>query len=122
MRWDADKAVLEQSRRLGWKVRVEVPLGEQYDLATRRPVDITVADRDGSPVTALEGRVLTLAPTREGEGGESALVELPHAPGRYRTLAPLTGPGLWDLTIDSARGDIRFIHRERIELAVGGEP
>ncbi len=119
--WDADAAVAAQSRRLGWTVKVEVPAGEHYAVAARRPVDISIGDDEGQPVTALEGRLVAVRPADIRRNGESTLVELPHAPGHYRSLAPLSAPGIWELSIDVHRGDTRFMYTERVVIRGSGE-
>jgi len=120
--WDADAAVLAASERLGWSVQMEIPAGEEYALAAQRPVDITVRDRDGQPVTNLVGRLVAIRPAETRLNGESPLVELPHAPGNYRTLARLPAAGVWQFSLDAHRSEQRFVHTQRVEVAGGGTP
>ena len=120
--WEADAALLAASRRLGWSVQLEVPAGDEYALAELRPVDITVQGRDGLPVTELSGRLVAVRPSDPRLGGESALVELPHEPGHYRTLARLSVAGLWELSLDARRGETRFLYTERVMVAGGSAP
>lgn len=114
--WEADEAVLAASERLGWSARVEVPQGEEYALTLVRPVDVSIRDRDGAPVSALSGRLVAVRPADTRLNGESELVELPYAPGSYRTLAHLPAAGVWELNLDLRRGDEHYVHTERVEV------
>ena len=48
-KWDADEAVEDASRQLGWTVRYELPSGVPHSRGMPRPVDVRVADREGKP-------------------------------------------------------------------------
>ena len=91
--WDADEAVEEASRQLGWSVRYELPADVPHFAGMPRPVDVRVADRDGKPVSGLAGRLFAIRPsdTRLNQTGE--LVALPQAAGSYRTLVRIDAPG-----------------------------
>jgi nitrogen fixation protein FixH len=114
--WDADEAVEQASRQLGWTVRYELPSGVPHFAGMPRPVDVRVADRDGKPVSGLTGRLLAIRPadTRLNQDGE--LVEMPQEPGTYRTLVRLDEPGAWDLRIDVKQGTLRFVHAARLAV------
>jgi nitrogen fixation protein FixH len=114
--WDADEAVEQASRQLGWTVRYELPSGVPHFAGMPRPVDVRVADRDGKPVSGLAGRLLAIRPadTRLNQGGE--LVEMPQEPGTYRTLVRIDEPGAWDLRVDVKQGTLRFVHAARLAV------
>lgn len=114
--WDADQALIEASRQLGWKVNLAIPKGAQYSVGRSRPVDLTVTDSAGQPVSGLVGRLVAIRPSDTRLNSDSALTELPHAPGHYRTLAQLGMPGIWELNLDTRRGDTRFAHSQRVTL------
>jgi nitrogen fixation protein FixH len=118
--WDADEAVEEASRQLGWTVRYELPADVPHYAGMPRPVDVRVADRNGEPVSGLAGHLFAIRPsdTRLNQSGE--LVALPQTPGCYRTLVRLDAPGAWELRIDVRQGSLRFVHAAR--LVVPGEP
>jgi nitrogen fixation protein FixH len=118
--WDADEAVAEASRDLGWTVRYELPSGVPHFQGMPRPVDVRVAARDGKPVSGLVGRLFAIRPsdTRLNQNGE--LVEMPQEPGSYRTLVRLDEPGTWELRIDARQQALRFVHAAR--LSVPAEP
>ncbi len=114
--WDADEAVEDASRQLGWSVRYELPSDVPHFAGMPRPVDVRVADRDGRPVSGLSGHLFAIRPsdTRLNQAGE--LVALPHAPGTYRTLVRIDVPGTWELRIDTTREALRFVHVARLNV------
>jgi nitrogen fixation protein FixH len=117
LQWDADSAVLAASRALGWTVSIDIPRGPELAFAELRPVDVTIADRDGQPVTGLEGQVVTTRAADSRAGGATALVALPQTPGRYRSLARLPQAGQWVVGLDAHLGATRFVFRTLVELA-----
>lgn len=116
LQWDADAAVLAQSRQLGWTVQVEVPSGKQYAVSARRPVDLILRDSASEPVTGLTGRLVAVRPADTRLNSDSPLIELPYAPGHYRTLAQLPAPGVWELHLDARQGSMRFVHAVRVHV------
>ncbi|MBK9089908.1 MAG: FixH family protein [Holophagales bacterium] len=115
--WDADEAVGEASRQLGWSVRYELPEGVPHFPGMPRPVDVRVADRDGNPVSGLTGRLFAIRPsdTRLNQTGD--LIGLPQESGRYRTLVRLDEAGTWELRLDARREALRFVHAARLDVA-----
>ena len=118
--WDADEAVEEASRQLGWSVRYELPADVPHFAGMPRPVDVRVTDRDGKPVDGLAGRLFAIRPsdTRLNQSGD--LVALPQEAGRYRTLVRMDAPGAWEMRIDVRQAALRFVHAAR--LTVPSEP
>lgn len=114
--WDADEAADEASRALGWTVRYELPADVPYVAGMPRPVDVTVADRAGRPVTALAGRLLAIRPSDERLNQRGTLVELPSRAGHYRTLLRLDAPGSWEFRLDTTQQSMRFVHAARINI------
>lgn len=114
--WDADKAQLNASRQLGWSVEIKVPAGKQFAVSERRPVDVTVRDGEGKPVTGLIGRLFAMRPADASLNGVSPLTELPHNPGSYRTLARLSAPGVWEVSLDTHQGETPFVYKTRIDV------
>ncbi len=119
LHWDADEAVKAASAALKWQVQLEVPQDSAFDLAERRPVDLTVHDRDGAPVTGLVGRLFAIRPAETRMNSASDLVALPHAPGHYRTLARLPVAGLWELHLDVHLGNTPFVYTARVNVLKG---
>ena len=119
-RWDADEAVADASRQLGWTVRYELPGDVPHYRGMPRPIDVRVADRDGKPVSGLAGTLFAVRPsdTRLNQSGD--LTELPQRPGSYRTLVLLDEPGAWELRIDARQQTLRFVHTARLTVPEGG--
>jgi hypothetical protein len=114
--WDADEAVEAASRQLGWSVRYELPNDVPHVAGMPRPVDVHVADRDGTPVPGLAGHLFAIrsSDTRLNQSG--VLVALPQAPGSYRTLVRIDAPGAWELRIDVRQDALRFVHAARMTV------
>lgn len=115
--WDANEAVEDASRQLGWTVRYELPSEVPHYPGMPRPVDVRVATREGVPVSGLTGRVLAVRPSDARLSQEGALTELPHAPGTYRTLVRLDEPGAWEVRLDARQQALRFVHATRVTVA-----
>lgn len=115
--WDAGEAVEAASRQLGWSVRYELPSEVPYYPGMPRPVDVHVADRDGTPVSGLSGSLFAIRPsdTRLNQSGE--LMALPQTPGRYRTLIRMDAPGAWEVRIDVRQTALRFVHTARMTVS-----
>lgn len=114
--WDADSAVEEASRELGWTVQYELPADIPHYRGMARPVDVIVADRSGHPVSGLAGRLLAIRPSDTRLNQQGNLVEVPRQPGRYRTLVRLDGPGAWDLRIEAMQQALHFVSATRFSL------
>jgi hypothetical protein len=114
--WDAGEAVEQASRELGWSVRYELPPDVPHVPGMPRPVDVHVADRDGTPVSGLSGSLFAIRPsdTRLNQSGD--LTALPQTPGTYRTLVRIDAPGAWELRIDVRQEALRFVHAARITI------
>jgi len=115
--WDRDSALRGASKQLGWKVRFEVPRGDQYMKGMPRPVDVEVVGSDGQAVSGLSGELVALRPSNQRLNSRGKLTELPHAPGHYRTLVRLAAPGIWELNVDARRGGVRFVHTQRVSIS-----
>jgi nitrogen fixation protein FixH len=118
--WDADEAVEAASRGLGWSVGYELPADVPYVAGMPRPVDVHVADREGRPVAGLAGSFFAIRPSDARLNQTAALVAIPQAPGRYRTLVRIDAPGAWEVRIDVRQGALRFVHAARLALPAGG--
>lgn len=114
--WDADEAVQDGSRQLGWTVRYELPEDVPHYPGMPRPVDVTVADRDGRPVHGLAGHLMAIRPADSRLTQRGVLAALPTVSGSYRTLIRLDQPGTWEFRLDTRQGDRRFVHATRFDL------
>jgi hypothetical protein len=114
--WDANEAVEQASRQLGWSVRYELPSDVPHLPGMPRPVDVRVTDRDGKPVSGLVGHLFAIRPSDTRFNQSGALFALPQAAGSYRTLVRLDAPGTWELRIDARQEALRFIHAARLTV------
>lgn len=114
--WDADEAIEAASRQLGWTVRYELPPGVPHFAGMPRPVDVTVADRDGRPVSGLAGHLFAIRPSDTRLNQSGALTEIPRQAGSYRTLVTLDVPGTWEVRIDATQQSLRFVHVARMDV------
>lgn len=123
--WDADEAAVEASRQLGWTVRYELPHDVPYLPGMLRPVDVSVADRSGRPVSGLAGQLFASRPSDARLNQRGNLVELPARAGSYRTLVRMDEPGAWELHLDARQDAMRFVHTARLRVPspadAGGE-
>lgn len=114
--WDADEAVEETSRQLGWQVRYELPADVPHFPGMPRPIDVLVTDRDGHPVNGLVGQLSATRPSNTRLNQTAGLVEIPQQAGSYRTLITLDAPGAWDVHIDTKQAALRFVHGARLTI------
>jgi len=116
--WDADEAIGEASRQLGWSVRYELPSEVPHLAGMPRPVDVHIADREGKPVSGLAGSLFATRPSDTRLNQTAELVALPQSPGSYRTLVRIDAPGAWDVRIDMRQGALRFVYGARLTVPV----
>lgn len=116
--WDADEAVLDASRQLGWTVRYELPQDVPHLAGMPRPVDVRISNRDGGPVSGLSGELFAIRPSDTRLNQTGSLVELPQAAGNYRTLIRLDEPGAWELRLDTRQQALRFVHVARFTVPI----
>jgi FixH len=119
--WDADEAVAAASRDLGWTVRYELPAGIPHLAGMPRPVDVTVVDRSGQPVSGLAGRLFAIRPADARLNQRGDLVAVPTEAGRYRTLVRVDEPGAWEFRLDATQQSLRFVHAARLDMAADAE-
>lgn len=117
--WDADEAVADASRELGWTVRYDLPSDIPHYPGMPRPVDVRVADREGKPVTGLAGRLFAIRPADTSRNQSGDLTEIPQQAGTYRTLVLLDEPGAWELRIETRQQALRFVHAARLNVPAG---
>jgi len=120
-RWDADEAVAAASRDLGWTVRYELPAGIPHLAGMPRPIDVTVVDRGGRPVSGLAGRLFAIRPADARLNQHGDLVAVPAQAGRYRTLVRVDQPGAWEFRLDATQQALRFVHAARLDVAADAE-
>ncbi|MGE3958625.1 MAG: FixH family protein [Vicinamibacterales bacterium] len=118
--WDADEAVRDASRQLGWHVRYELPDGVPYYPGMPRPVDVTVVDRNGEPVDGLSGQLVAIRAADARLTQRGVLVSIPTGRGSYRTLMRLDQPGTWELRLDAHQHATHFVHEARFDVPAEG--
>jgi nitrogen fixation protein FixH len=116
--WDADRAVEDASRALGWTVRFALPADVPHLAGMPRPVDVTVVDRGGRPVDGLAGQLVAIRPADARLNQRADLVAVPR--GGYRTLVRLDEPGAWDLRLETQQHGRRFVLTTRFTVPGGG--
>jgi hypothetical protein len=114
--WDASEAIEDASRQSGWSVRYALPSDLPIMRGMPRPVDVTVVDRGGRPVSGLAGDLLAIRPSDTRLNQRATLVEMPSHDGRYRTLVRLDHPGAWELRLDTHQDSVRFVHSARVTV------
>lgn len=114
--WDVNEAEKAASLALGWTVRYELPTNVPYMSGMPRPIDVTVVDRAGAPVSDLSGRLFAMRPSNGRLNQEGTLAAIPNEPGRYRTLVRLDESGEWEMRLDANQQSLRFVHAARMQV------
>jgi len=114
--WDADEALQDASRQLGWTVRYELPADVPHYAGMPRPVDVRVADREGRAVSGLAGHVFAIRPSDSRLNQAGVLTELPQQAGSYRALLLVDEPGAWEFRLDARQQQLRFVHAARLSV------
>jgi hypothetical protein len=113
---DGVRAAVERAELRGLRVAVRVgsaPLSEMP-----RPVDVTVTDGAGRPVSGLDGTLTAVRPSDVRLKNRAVLVSVPGRPGQYRLLLRVPVSGLWVFELD-ARQDgesYRVVLREDVRI------
>lgn len=104
---------VEDQNRRGWVVHK----GWLGPVRAGRPgvFQVTVADRNGAPVTAAEIEGGFLRPSDTRLDHRFALAET--APGQYQVELTLPVPGVWDLVLEIRHGD--DLHRMQATTSIG---
>ena len=115
-KWDADEAVQDASRQLGWTVRYEFPEGVPHYPGMPRPIDVIVVDRSGQPIDGLSGQFVAIRPADSRLTQRADLVAIPTVHGSYRTLVRIDETGTWEFRLDTRQQSTRFVHAARIDV------
>ena len=116
LRHDDVSAAVRRAQLRGFRVAVRVgsaPLSEMP-----RPVDVTVTDGSGRPVSGLDGTLTAVRPSDVRLKNRAALVGVPNRPGQYRLLLRVPVPGLWVFELDARQGgeSYRVVLREDVRI------
>ncbi len=114
--FDAHKADLAASARLGWAVTLTP--GSLIDADGRRVFAATLMDAQGQPISGanVSVRLIRLV---DGEIVELQLSPVAERLGVYETLADLPAAGAYQADLVAVRGESRFMDRREIKAAGG---
>ncbi|MEM1270696.1 MAG: FixH family protein, partial [Bacteroidota bacterium] len=115
--WNDTMRVQASTLRLGWQanVRLDDRFGSS-EFNSIRTVLVELSDSAGLPVL-VQGATLRLnRPQLAKAVGEVPLAEVPGTPGQYTALAPISMPGLWDLTVIAGTPDAPFRQTVRLDV------
>ena len=113
---DDVRAAVQRAELRGLRVAIRVgsaPLSEMP-----RPVDVTVTDRAGRPVSGLDGTLTAVRPSDVRLKNRATLVGVPNRPGQYRLLLRVPVSGLWVFEFDARQGgeSYRVVLREDVRI------
>ena len=102
--WDETVALQAASDALGWQAEVVILPSHEAS----RPVEITLRDREGLPITEAQGTIRAFRPHRAEAVAERPLSAVTETPGLYRQAFPIQQAGLWDFEIIATQDSLRF--------------
>lgn len=109
VRFDADQALRQRSKRLGWRVSLEAARTS----AAEATVTAVLVDSTGAPIRGAIVRIAAHAVARSND--VFTATALP-AGDRYLVALPVNRGGLWDLDVEAVRGGERFVATQRLDL------
>lgn len=112
--WDENAEAQATSDRLGWTTTLRVL---PVDSNSLRPVEITVRDGHGAPISGLRGTVRLERPQLAKSVTELPLAADSTEPGVYRLMAPINAAGLWDFHLRATHDGNAYLTviREEVE-------
>lgn len=110
--WEAKQAQDRTNLELGW--RLEAAIGPIDAGQTRRTVEVTLTESDGTPLTGAAVRLETFPNVRAGDILRATLEET--EPGRYEVALPMLRAGVWELRFTAERGRQIFTQTNRSHL------
>lgn len=109
-RMNRELDAMRQQAERGWKADVSVALQNRA-----APINLTLTDRDGRPVTGLAVTARLAHPAITSADRLGAFSE--NGPGVYAAVVPDVQAGAWTLVIEASRnGERVFASRNRITL------
>lgn len=103
--WDAHKADLAASDKLGWTI--ELRPSTTVDGLGQRDLILAVRNDQGRPLTGATAWVVYYHHARAEEWSELELTEV--LPGQYTGPAAMAREGRWEFDVQIERGDERFV-------------
>ena len=113
---DEVRTAVQRAQLRGLRMTVLVGSAPLRELP--RPVDVTVTDRTGQPISGLDGTLTAVRPSDVRLKNRAALVSVPHRPGQYRLLLRVPVSGLWVFELDVRQGGeaYRLVQREDVRI------
>jgi nitrogen fixation protein FixH len=102
--WDETAVQMEENRRLGWEVKVE--LAPVVDGKGDRTMTVLLAESGGSALQGAKLEAFCFHNARRKETLSFELTEI--APGRYSAGQPMSRNGRWTVRLKAVRGDDVF--------------
>ncbi len=103
--------LMEARQRLGWNVNMDPGVTVSGQLAQ---LNVTVADREGAPVTGLGGALQLYRPSDRDQDLSVPVAEV--EPGLYRASYTLPLKGVWDLLLTLRLGEDEYAIEQRISV------
>ncbi len=115
LKYNQEIQAAKQQQALGWTVTTEVRAKDPAaNAAHNADIIVTFLDKEGKPVTGLEGKADFIRPTSEGHDSSAPVAE--QGQGRYMVAAALPLGGQWELEVIARRGDVSYQFAQRIYL------
>lgn len=108
--WDSTHALQTASDALGWQVDATAEPAQD----TARVIRLHILNKDGEPVTGLQGTINAFRPQQAQRVDQSALTET--APGLYQQQLSMLQTGLWDIELNATHDGTPFLKRIRLEV------
>ncbi|HMN41095.1 MAG TPA: FixH family protein [Phycisphaerales bacterium] len=105
LKYDDTIRLREQSGRLGWTAQPAVAWSDSGDTPA---CTVTLADRDGRPISEAHVAVVAFAGVRSDIRQSLVLEPSPRTPGEYRAPLRLDRAGLWRFRISVTRAGDEF--------------
>ena len=110
------RELVAASKALGWTAEIRVD--QELDVLGRRQLVVTLADRDGVPVSCGEATVTLFHCGHAADPTTLTLAET--TPGEYVSKSRFPWEGRWDFSLDCQRDDERFVEHWRLTVYEGG--
>ena len=112
--WDDRNQLVQESNAIGWVVILAYVQGTSEEMPAG--IEIRFEDKEGQPVTGLQGVVRMYRPQTTKALVELTLASVPGRPGIYWQSFTSASAGLWDFEIAVERDSFRFLKTIRKEL------
>lgn len=110
------RELVAASKALGWTAEIRVD--DELDVLGRRKLVVTLADREGAPVSCREATVTLFHCGHAADATTLTLSET--VPGDYVSKSLFPWVGRWDFSLDCRRDDERFVEHWRLNVDEGG--